>query len=202
MRIAAIRSLIKPSDVLADVGCDHGLVALYASGLCKKVIAVDLSEKAIASLAEKAKNLPNVTCRVSDGFDRIPEPVDQAVLSGMGGRLIIKLLSRYSRRPALVLGAQHDAYALREWLIENGYEIVADACVYDRGKYYDVIRAERGERQTLDETQKTIGAFYKRKNPDLRRFLEETREKILGYKRTSDNEKRLALVEEALKWQR
>lgn len=201
MRITAICSMIKPGGILADIGCDHGLVAGYASRVCDKVIAADVSEKAVAAVSKKFAGKENVICVVSDGFDSIPRPVDQAVITGMGGRLIIKILSRYPRRPDLILGAQHDVPALRVWLTENGYRIVADRCVYDRGKYYDVIRAEAGTQPPLDEIERTIGVFYKQKNPDLLRFLTETEEKINGYKRTNANAARLALVKEAIEWQ-
>ena len=202
MRINAVCSLIEPCGIFADVGCDHGMVAGYASKICGKVIAADVSEKAIVLLKEKFADKPNVICRVSDGFDLIPEPVDQAVIAGMGGRLIIKILSRYARRPDLIIGAQHDVSAVRVWLTENGYKIIADRCVYDRGKYYDVIRAVAGESEPLTEIERTIGVFYKQKNPDLLRFLTESEEKINGYKRTSGNDRRLALIKEALEWQR
>ena len=194
--------MVKPCKILADIGCDHGMVAGYASKICEKVIAADVSEKAISLLSEKFAQKPNVICRVSDGFDSIPEPVDQAVIAGMGGRLIIKILSRYPRRPDLIVGAQHDVPFVRVWLTENGYKIIADRCVYDRGKYYDVIRAEAGKSEPLSEIERTIGVFYKQKNPDLLKYLTETEEKIDGYKRTSGNQRRLALVKEALEWQR
>ena len=54
-RLEAIKSLIEPADAIADVGCDHGLIAEYCakSGMAKNVIASDISEIGRASCRER-----------------------------------------------------------------------------------------------------------------------------------------------------
>ena len=201
-RIQAICTLIEPCGVLADIGCDHGLVSLYAveKGV-KKVIASDISEGSLQKARELLAGYDGVRFCVSDGFDSVDERVDTAVISGMGGRKILDIISRLSYRPTLILGAQHNVHELREYLCENGWMIEKDFCFFDRGKYYDFIRAVPGKSETPTTVQLDFGIFYKQKNEHLLSFLLDQKRKIKDYKQTESNLQRLALIEEVLKWQ-
>ena len=201
-RLEVICKMLRPSPLTADIGCDHGFVSLYASKNCGgRVIASDISEGSLKKAQELLKDCKNAKTLLSNGFDAYDERVTQAVISGMGGRLIIDILSRIDYRPDLVLGAQHNAKELREYLITNGYKIVEDECVFDRDKFYEIIRAEEGESEELDDLALTYGVFYKRKNPHLLRYLKQEKAKVEGYKRTPKNEKRLSEIKEVLIWQ-
>jgi ubiquinone/menaquinone biosynthesis C-methylase UbiE len=76
---------ILPPLVVADLGAGEGLLSELLAGRCKKVIAVDNSEKIVAFGAAKAKknNLKNLEFRLGDlqnpPID--PESVDLVILS-------------------------------------------------------------------------------------------------------------------------
>ena len=201
-RIQAICTLIPPCDVLVDVGCDHGLVSLYAIQSCaKEVIASDVSAGSLKKAQQLLEGYKNVSFVVSDGFDNVEREVDVAVISGMGGRKILEIISRLTYKPTLILGAQHNVYELRQYLVENGWNIEKDFCFFDRGKYYDFIRAVPGKSETPTHVQLSFGIYYKQKNEHLLSFLLDQKRKISGYKLTESNLQRLALIEEVLKWQ-
>ncbi len=201
-RIKTICRMLRPSLLTADVGCDHGFVALYAAKNCGgRVIASDVSEGSLKKAKETLTDCKNAKILLSNGFDAYDERVTQAVISGMGGRLIIDILSRIDYNPDLVLGAQHNAKEVREYLIERGYRIVEDEGVFDRDKFYQIIRAEHGGSEKLDDLALGYGAFYKRKNPHLLRYLKQEKAKIEGYKLTPKNAKRLSEIKEVLIWQ-
>lgn len=201
-RISAVCSLIRPCDCLADIGCDHGLVAKYAldNGV-KEVIAADISEGSLKKAKKLLGGYPNVTYRLSDGFDKIEKKADVAVISGMGGQTIIGILLRLTYKPELILGAQHNQKELREYLINNGYSIEEDFCVLDRGKFYDFMRAAEGQSPPLSAVQLQYGVYYKRKNPDLKACMLDALAKLKSYKTTQSNLYKLELVKEVLKWQ-
>lgn len=201
-RISAVCSLIRPCDCLADIGCDHGLVAKYAldNGV-KEVIAADISEGSLKKAKKLLGGYPNVTYRLSDGFDKIEKKADVAVISGMGGQTIIGILSRLTYKPELILGAQHNQKELREYLINNGYSIEEDFCVLDRGKFYDFMRVAEGQSPPLSAVQLQYGVYYKRKNPDLKACMLDALAKLKSYKATQSNLYKLELVKEVLKWQ-
>ena len=85
--------------------------------------------------------------------------------------------------------------------MENGWNIEKDFCFFDRGKYYDFIRAVPGKSETPTHVQLSFGIYYKKKNEHLLSFLLDQKRKISGYKLTESNLQRLALIEEVLKWQ-
>ena len=201
-RLEVICKMLRPSPLTADVGCDHGYVSLYAAQNCGgRVIASDISVGSLKRAQQTLRDCPNAITILSNGFDAYPERVTQAVISGMGGRLIIDILSRIDYTPDLVLGAQHNAREVREYLVSRGYMIVEDEFVFDRGKFYQIIRAEQGKSEKLDDLALTYGAFYKRKNAHLLRYLKSEQAKIEGYKKTPHNVKRLSEIKEVLVWQ-
>ena len=202
-RIDQIFSYLTPCELLADVGCDHGYLAEMAlkQGVAKKVIVSDISAPSL----EKAKKLLYgfaqkglVTAVVSNGFEKYLSTPDQAVIAGMGGEEIIKIISSapfiVNR---LVLQPMKNADKLRVFLVDNGYKIISDF-VFKDGKFYDLIVCERGtDKLTCDEI--TFGrtnlslrgkAFIERLEkeqkriikllPDLNGVVKEENEKALS----------------------
>lgn len=156
-RLNVLFGEIKGGGVFADVGCDHGYIAekVIENAFATKVIISDISEKclskAVKRLNENYKGM--FTAVVSDGFDELPH-VDEALISGMGGEIIIKMLSRREDKPSrLILQPMKNSEALREYVIGDGYKIVRDYTFKDR-KYYHVIVAEKSDEKdfyTADE---------------------------------------------------
>lgn len=137
-------------EVLADIGCDHGYVAVGAvlSGKVKRAVAIDISEKSLEKtrlLSEQTGVADKVRCLCGNGFAPLDEDVDVAVIAGMGGVEIISVLEAAGDKlPArLVLCPHQNAYELRRWL--NGrFRIVKDRTVAVANKYYPIIVPEKG----------------------------------------------------------
>ena len=102
-RINEILSFVTKSECFADIGCDHGKVALSVlkSGICGKVIAADISEESLMKVVKTADNerIDGLLTFVSDGFKAIPYAVDQAVIAGMGGEEICKIILEAGHKP-------------------------------------------------------------------------------------------------------
>ncbi len=203
-RIEAICTLVERCHTLADVGCDHGYVARYAATIgCDKVIAADISEISVEKARKTLCGFNGVKFVVSDGFAKITDEVDVAVITGMGGKKIAEILDGVGQNiPTLILGPQHDAAYLRRYLTARSYRIDADFMTEERGKTYSFLRARFGKTEPFDYVQEEYGVFYKKANPALKAFAEKKREKLLQYSPTKENLKRLAATEEVLKWQR
>ena len=204
-RLEAIASKIIPCKVFADIGCDHGIIGLFVvkNKLAERVCECDVSEDSLS----KARNLIGDGAEYfsGDGFTPLRQAgieADQAVIAGMGGELIIRILEKCPNKPRLILGAQKNTDKLRIYLIKNGYRIEEDYVVSDLGKFYDIIVAEPGEGEMPDEISAFAGVFYKRKNDDLKKWCECTEKRISQYKLTEKNQKILDMVREVEKWQR
>ncbi|MGN0771822.1 MAG: class I SAM-dependent methyltransferase [Christensenellales bacterium] len=149
---ARLRAIVDNVDgrVLADVGCDHGKIGLTAlkENRVNKTIESDVSapslDKAISLAAQEG--LDNVEFICCDGFDGYQDyQADVAVISGMGGREIVKILSRRIKGvERYVLSAHKDVAFLRQYLYSQGYSLTKDYVVKSGKKFYNVIVAVSG----------------------------------------------------------
>lgn len=168
-RLAAALSMLEGYPTVADIGCDHGRLtaALLQQGVSKQVIATDISE---ASL-EKARQLiryigltDHVSFRVGDGCSVLdPGECDALLLLGMGGTLMSEILEacpiRAMGAKAIVLQPMRAQDDIRAYLHQNGYRITDDRVVADRGRYYQVFKAEPSD-QTEALPEGFPDAFY------------------------------------------
>ena len=167
-RIKTLCSLLKKTDVFADVGCDHGYCTEYmlASGKCERAIFSDVSkgslQKAELLLADYVADGRAVGV-LGDGFFGVPETVGEVLIAGMGGSEILSILTdkKHGFLPkTFVFQPMLNGEKLRRWLLENGAYITRDFTFKD-GKYYDVICGRRlldGETpQTYSEMEIEFG---------------------------------------------
>ncbi len=149
-RLTKIFERIPSCEVFADVGCDHGYIALnmLTSGKCKKAVVSDISEKCLdkaRSLLARFIEKGVVESVVSDGFDNISY-CDVALVAGMGGEEICSILSKAKNLPnALVLQPMKNCDKVRVKALELGYKIQSDRLFKSAGKFYDLIVLVKGE---------------------------------------------------------
>ena len=147
-RLRIIYSHVGSGKVFADVGCDHGYIskAVLDDNKFEKVIISDISSQSLQKAVELLKPYGNrVTPIVSDGFKNYTDIPDEAVIAGMGGEEIVKILSDGFMPKSLVLAPQKNTDKLRRFLVENGYNLVKDYTFYSQKKFYDLILAKKGE---------------------------------------------------------
>ncbi len=151
VRLSAAASLVRPGSSAADIGCDHGRLAVHLvqSGRCPFVIAADLRpgplQKAQA-LAQLHGVQQQVSCRLGDGLSVVqPGEVQDIVIAGMGGGTIADILAAapwvQSKTINLVLLPTTQAPELRCWLYENGFVLQREVPVLDGGYCYTVQQA-------------------------------------------------------------
>ena len=157
-----------PSPLVLDLGCDHGYLSWYLLRQRQdlRVIASDIS----AASLRKAQMLMDpglyggrICFREADGFAALlpEEQPDCAVLAGMGGRLILDLVSRGRERlkeTALVLQANTDLPLLRSGLAELGFGIQLERFAEVNGRVYAVLLARASEPRALSAKEAYLGA--------------------------------------------
>ena len=96
-------SFVKKGARVADIACDHGLVAIYLieQGIASKVCAMDIAEGPLEHAHNNIRDrglTDKIDVRLSDGLqklkvdaDGIPE-VDTIIAGGIGGRLAVKIV--------------------------------------------------------------------------------------------------------------
>ena len=152
-RLDTVAGLVPRGFVVADVGCDHGKLAIWlAMNGAPFVVALDVSAKSLTKtkvLVEEL-NLQNIVqTRVGDGLKKLrPGEADVIVIAGLGGPTICSILeSSYNVAGAalrLVLQPMNAVGEVRRWLADNGFCIVAEQLAQDDGRIYQVLAAEPG----------------------------------------------------------
>ena len=136
-------------DFVCDVGTDHGYLPCFMikENMCKKALACDVAPMPLRS-AEEHINREGLSDRIgtvlSDGLDNVPpEGITDVVMAGMGGELILRIISEAPWLCAmdkhLVLQPMTTAMQLREGLAALGFTIDREEAVVDSDKIYSVM---------------------------------------------------------------
>lgn len=150
-RLLTVANLIKPGSKVLDVGTDHGYLPIYLrkENVCPKVIASDISAKALESAQRNVVryNVKKIKLVVSDGLLNIEDEFDTLTISGMGTKTIIHILeSALEKLPEnIILSSNNNLYELRCYMNKIGYKIEKEVISYDKGKYYDIISYVKGK---------------------------------------------------------
>lgn len=204
-RLSAVASLVKEGGKVADVGCDHGFVSVYLvqNGIASKVIAMDVNKGPLERAKEHVQGYgmgAYIELRLSDGLELVTkeDQVETAVLAGMGGKLMEKILSDAFARelyiPQFVLQPQSDLASFRRFLREHEYVITEEKMVFEDGKYYPMMKAcyKGMRRQGVDYENELSDAFgpclMEDRHPVLHAFLKREIGKFEGI--LSEMEKR------------
>ena len=140
---------VRPGKLVADVGTDHAYIPIWLAlnGLTPHVLATDVREGPLLNAKKNIVkfNVENkVNTRLSDGLDSINhDEVDDIVIAGMGGELIVKIISRAGwlkdNSKHLVLQPMAAEPELREFLAREGFKINLEQAVVSYGKVYTVM---------------------------------------------------------------
>lgn len=168
-RLKKAAELIGETEVLADIGCDHGYLPIYLleKNCISFAYACDVRN---GPLEVARKNIvkygfaDKIEIIKSDGLINITDKKsDMISICGMGGRLISKILSDsldYAKSVGkLVLQPMTETYVLREYLRDNGFEIKKEVLARENDRFYNIIYAEVGEEKRRDAFSMYFGGL-------------------------------------------
>ena len=146
-RLQKCADMVRTGVAVADIGTDHGYLPIWLlkSGKAVSAVAADIGEGPLTSAKQNAEKYhTTIKTVLSDGFKNIsPEEFDDAVIAGMGGELISRLISsaEYLRdkNKHLVLQPMTAIPELRAFLFENGFVIDREDAVTEDNKIYSVM---------------------------------------------------------------
>lgn len=205
-RLRAIADMVTKGSRVADVGCDHGFVSIYLvqRNISPRVYAMDVRQGPLLRAKEHIEEYglsEYIETRLSDGVKALlPNEADTLICAGMGGRLMVKILSegydKVIRMRELILQPQSELSFFRRYLRTHGLRIVKEDMIKEEGKFYTVMKVtpEKGDSCTQEEMQAEQNVvaqrrqdcfgpcLLKEKNAVLLEyllFLKEKNEKIL-----------------------
>lgn len=143
--------MLPPCNTVADIGCDHGKLALQIihSGKAQKVIATDISAPSLNKARELFHAHSLDACaefRRGDGLSVInPGEIQAAIIAGMGGHLIAQMLEKpFDDECVFVLQPMQHSTALRSSLRESGYRILDELTAKEDRRVYETMLVCRG----------------------------------------------------------
>lgn len=183
-RLNAIVNLVPNNTIVADIGTDHGYIPVYLieNKISKKVIGTDISKGSLEKIIEFVKETgfqDKIDTRLGDGLQIIkPYEIDTVIIAGMGGLLIRDILENHKEVTNsivnFILQPMVASKDLREYLVDNNYEIVKEDLVKEDKKYYEVIYARRGMSFVEKDIYYEISPLLiEEKHPLLREFVED-----------------------------
>lgn len=168
-RLQSVANLVTRGMRVADVGCDHAYTSIYMikEGIASHAIAMDINkgplEKAKANV--KAYRMQDqIETRLSDGAKKLDVgEVDALLCSGMGGSLMIKILSDsmdvFHSLQEVILQPQAEIHLVRRFLHEQGFIIEKEIFLKEDGKFYVAMKAKNLHTMEEKERQSAIAEY-------------------------------------------
>ncbi len=156
MRLERVAANVPAGARLADIGSDHGYlpVALMRRGVIAAAVAGEVAATPFHAAERTVRDnalQQHISVRLADGLAAI-EPADAITaitLCGMGGETIRDILdsgrAHLSGQERLILQPNGGEQPLRQWLMDNGYQILREELLRENRFYYEIIVAERAE---------------------------------------------------------
>ncbi|MBO4915075.1 MAG: SAM-dependent methyltransferase [Oscillospiraceae bacterium] len=167
-RLQRIADCVPQGTRLADVGTDHGYlpVWLIQNKRISHAIASDINAAPLEHARRTAElygvddeQLELRLCAGLEGY--APNEADTIVIAGMGGETIAAILDAVfwlrGGDTVLLLQPMTKVELLRRHITENGFRIISERLVLDKGVIYTVIEAISGTGQKLSGAEAWCG---------------------------------------------
>ncbi|MCF5370160.1 tRNA (adenine(22)-N(1))-methyltransferase, partial [Pseudomonas sp. PA-4-8C] len=155
----------------------------------------------------------HITVRLADGLAAIQagDDITAVSLCGMGGETIRDILdsgkAHLNGRERLILQPNGGEQPLRQWLMDNGYQILHEELLRENRFYYEIIVAERAETMTYTAEQLYFGPLQMQARSEdflakWQRILREKRKTLasLEQARQAVPEQKVQEIVQQVKW--
>lgn len=156
-RLQTVKNLVENSDVVLDVGTDHGYVpiSLIMEKRANKVIAADINKGPLLNAKKNIRLnglIDKIELRLGGGMTPVElGEIDTVIMAGMGGILIADIIKEsYDKACAvkkLILQPMYSQDYLRKYLVENGFRIKKEYLARENEKIYNIIEAMPGKEE-------------------------------------------------------
>lgn len=152
-RLDGVASFVPAGARLADIGSDHAYLpaALVLQGKINYAVAGEVVKGPYENAVHEIHHhqlTAHIQPRLADGLAAIkPEDkIDTIAIAGMGGSLIASILekgkAKLSGVKRLILQPNVGEMQLRQWLMNNRYQIMAEKIIAEDDHIYEIILAE------------------------------------------------------------
>ncbi|MGI6714361.1 MAG: tRNA (adenine(22)-N(1))-methyltransferase [Bacilli bacterium] len=164
-RLLAVIPWLAQDDFVADIGSDHGYLAIYlAHHQCVKgIYAVENKHGPFSRLKRNIREAGYeevIQIALADGLENLPPQVNTLILTGLGGELIYQIFTRekekLSQIKKIIVAPQSHLAFLRKRLCEFNFKITHETIIYEGGHYYPLLVLAPGQEE-LSEMECEFG---------------------------------------------
>ena len=161
-----------------------------------------------------------IETRLSDGLEKVlPGEVDTMIAAGMGGGLVIKILTEgkmvADALDTMILQPQSEIGKVRQFLNEHKLRIVEENMIEEDGKFYPMMKVIHGEKEDYTVCEYTYGKrLLEQHHPVLKKYLDREmtikesvfhqlfkhQNSVSAAERMEELKKEIILTQEALKY--
>ncbi len=155
-RLEKVANYLPENSIFADIGSDHAYLPCHAvlEGKAQGAIVGEITDGPFYSAQKQVLRCELsdvISVRKGDGLSVIEdgEHLDCITIAGMGGGLIKKILEEGKKKlvnvKRLVLQPNIHAIYIRQWLLENDWELIDETILKEDSKIYEILVAEKGD---------------------------------------------------------
>lgn len=209
-RLLSVSKLIKPCDVLMDVGSDHGFLPLYLlkNNIITKAIIGDINSGPLEQAKHNFSNYAfNAIFVKSNGISGYRSKIDAVVIAGMGFEtirsIILQDINRFKEIPQIILQTNTKVDNLRRFLNSNKFTIIDEEIIKDRKYFYPIIKVKYDENSSLLTEKELLYGPILMKNSnevyiDYLKFMKIIEENILKGQ-NKESSQRILFINEIIK---
>lgn len=204
-RLKTIASFIKPNEIVADVGADHGLLelCLITRDTGNYIVAIENKKGPYNILKENLICLKNIRLSYSNGLEAVDPSVEVVVLAGMGGINIVNILNKYPKKvkklKRIIVDAHRNEDAVRKNIVSYGFEIVKEQIVFENKKFYIISVFEKSDKDVTYSEDEYLFGYKINEDPLWNEYKKYILEKNTKNLQNITTEKRKAEVENYIK---
>ena len=184
LRLQKIAEMVKAGMIMADIGTDHAQlpVWLVSKGRVPYAYACDVAEGPLSAAQETVSQAglnDQIRTILSDGFEKVPEDCECAVIAGMGCQTAVMILDQAEKRlknlKQIIVQVNTDVPVMRRWISDHGCSVDGEAVVRDRRHDYVIISFTMHPHAPYSEQEIVCGILLDAENDEVYREYAERR---------------------------
>ncbi len=192
-RLEAIAKKVSYNATVADIGTDHAYIPIYLveNNIANSIYACDINQGPINMAnkqIEKYGYTEEITTKLGPGLEPVVDMgIENIIIAGMGG-ILIKEIIEANKETAfsahkLILQPMIAQEELRQYLIQNGFQIIDEDLAQEDRRIYQLIVAKKGISEPWADVDYHISpVLVEKKHPLLHKLIaakENELEKII-----------------------
>ncbi|AOG60615.1 tRNA: m1A22 methyltransferase [Spiroplasma helicoides] len=181
-RLFAITGMISDGETVADIGTDHGYIAIYLAkdNKANKIFATDIAEQPL-NVAKNNINSFGVSEKIetilADGISWVKEKnvkISSCIIAGMGSNTVLQILKEDNDNiDCYVISSNTNAESIRLWVKKKKYFIESETLVKDNGLIYEIFKINKFAGHKVKSKKDIIFGPIIIKNPKNSLFIEK-----------------------------